>query len=206
MDISTGHINLFDLYGFAASHPKLVSGKDRDMADYGALVRSVVGQVPDDKPGWYLWGRFNSIGYWETIYFGKAGKKKTSSLRARIREELLDERAAIWASVYGIEPIQRQHESLYANGDQRQYRKMNAHFIAWISAMPLEETEIEIEEKVLIALYRPTMNIRRAEYPPHTQHTDAILRAIDSEIFGMTTPSVRAAARRSANAAAASGE
>jgi len=184
-NIETGHIDLFDIYKYVATHPSFVSGKNGDMLEYTRLVNQITKPIPKDKPGWYLWGRFNDVGFWETVYLGKAGNKKTSSLYARIREELLDERAAFWATIYGSEPTERQFQKIYKNKygpGTRSYRKKNIHFIIWVSATPVSEVEVKEEESVLISAYRPSINIQRHSYPMRSEHTDYIVKAIDLEI------------------------
>lgn len=185
MQLHSGHINIFPIYQFIAEHPNLVSAKNNDMRGYTALINKIVSGIPNDRPGWYLWGKFNNIGYWETIYLGKAGNNKTSSLRARLKEELLDERTAFWGTVFGVEPTVKQFRKIFGDkyGDHnRAYRKSGTHFIVWVSAALISEGEVKTEEHTLIALYRPASNIQRVSYPPHTQYTDQVLRAIDSEI------------------------
>lgn len=97
----TGHINLFGVYEFVATHPELV--RESKMKPYSDFAKGLVKAIPHAS-GWYLWGRFNDVGWWETIYLGLADKRKTASLRARILEELKDELVAFWATVYGYEP------------------------------------------------------------------------------------------------------
>jgi len=185
MQLHSGHINIFPIYQFIAEHPTLVSAKNNDMQEYTTLINKMVSAIPNDKPGWYLWGKFNNIGYWETTYLGKAGNNKTSSLQARLKEELLDERIAFWGTVFGIEPTMKQFRKIFGDkygNNTRAYRKNGTHFIIWVGATPILEDEVKTEEHTLIALYRPTSNIQRVSYPPHTQYTDQVLRAIDSEI------------------------
>jgi len=184
INLDSGHVNLFDIYKFVATHPKFVSGKNGDMGEYTKLVSAIVESIPK-QAGWYLWGRFNDVGFWETVYLGKSGNKKTSSLYARIKEELLDERNAFWATVYGSEPTERQFQKIYKNKygpGTRSYRKRNVHFIVWLSIDDITEEEIRAEEQTLITLYRPAVNIQRVSYPPHTRNTERILKSIDSEI------------------------
>jgi hypothetical protein len=69
-------------------------------------------QVPY-LPGWYLWRRFNDMGWWETVYLGKAGKQKTSSLHTRLYDEFREECIAFWSEVYGRKPMVKQHKKLY---------------------------------------------------------------------------------------------
>lgn len=188
-DIKTGHLDLFDIYKYVATHPNFVSGKNGDMLSYTKLVNGIVDHIPKDKPGWYLWGRFNDVGFWETIYLGKAGNKKTSSLYARIKEELLDERLAFWATVYGVEPTEKQFRKIFKNkygSNTRSYRKKNIHFIVWASASPISEDEVKEEEHVLISAYKPAINIHRITYPSRTKYTDRIIQAIDEEIQNIT--------------------
>ena len=188
MKLCTGHLNLFDVYRFVAAHPAFVSGKNGDMGEYTKLVNKIVESIPNNTPGWYLWGNFNDTGFWHTVYLGKAGNKKTSSLRARIKEELLDERAAFWATVYGSEPTERQFQKIFKNKygpGTRSYRKRNVHFIVWVAASVTEQ-EVKAEEAVLISAYRPAINIQRGSYPAPTRHTDGVVRAVDSEIASIT--------------------
>lgn len=188
MKIQTGHIHLFDIYKFVAEHPKFVSGKNGDMGDYTKLVNALVESIPT-KAGWYNWGRVNDVGVWETIYLGKSGNRKTSSLKARIKEELLDERMAFWATVYGSESTERQYQKIFKNKygpATRSYRKRNIHFIAWLAVDEISEEDIKAEERTLIMLYRPAVNIQRVSYPPHTANTQSILEAFDSEIGKIT--------------------
>jgi len=187
MKIQTGHIHLFDIYKFVAEHPKLVSGRGGDTTEYTRLVSKLVESIPA-QAGWYNWGRINDVGVWETVYLGKSGNRKTSSLKARIKEELLDERGAFWATVYGTEPTERQNRKAYGGRypGTRSYRKRNIHFIVWLSADEISEEDIKAEERTLIMLYRPAVNIQRVSYPPHTANTQSILEAFDSEIGKIT--------------------
>jgi len=189
-NIETGHIDLFNIYKYVATHPTFVSGKNGDMLEYTRLINQITKSIPKDKPGWYLWGRFNDVGFWETVYLGKAGNKKTSSLYARIREELLDERAAFWATIYGSEPTERQFQKIYKNKygpGTRSYRKKNVHFIVWFGASPLSESEVKEEESVLISAFRPAINIQRITYPARTKYTDQVIQAIDKEVSFITS-------------------
>lgn len=184
MNIQTGHLDLFDIYKFVARHPQFVSGKNGDMGEYSKLVGEITEPIPK-QAGWYLWGRFNDVGFWETVYLGKAGNLKTSSLYARLKEELLDERGAFWATVYGTETTERQYQKIYLNKygpGTRMYRKRNVHFIIWLGVDEISEEDIKAEEQTLITLYRPAVNIQRVSYPPHTENTELILKAIDREI------------------------
>jgi len=191
---NSGHIHLFDIYKFVAEYPKLVSGKDGDMHSYTKVVNQITQSIPV-KAGWYNWGHFNNVGFWETIYFGKTGNKKTSSLKARIKEEILDERGAFWATIYGSEPTEKQFQKMTKNkygSGVHMYRKSNTHFIVWVSADNISEEGVKREEEMLIALYRPSFNVqRKIKYPSHIHpHTKKILEIFDREIAKINNPRI----------------
>lgn len=186
MNFTTGHFNLFPVLNFVAEHPQMPGDGQGDPKGYLTLVSSLVNSVPQDKPGWYLWGRFNDIGWWETVYLGKAGNRKTSSLKRRIMDEILEERTAFWATVYGKEfaskMAAKQYNGRYNGSIPRSLRKCGAHFILWVAGSPVTEEEISREEKILIDIYRPTSNAQRIAYPERSPVTDQIIRLIDREI------------------------
>src|SRR5215469_12262869 len=108
MITTTGHFNLFPILEFACNHPIMPSPQNIELQkEYTNLLKEIAKDVPD-KPGWYLWGHFNDMGWWETIYLGKAGKQKTSSLYTRLYDELREECIAFWAEVYGREAMIKQ--------------------------------------------------------------------------------------------------
>ena len=63
--------------------------------EYGRLVVDLMTDVPNTS-GFYIWGNYQPNGLWRTIYLGKAGYGKTTGLKARLTEELKDERLCIW--------------------------------------------------------------------------------------------------------------
>jgi hypothetical protein len=182
----TGHFSLSPILDFAARTPNLpnhISGN----TDYRTLIKDVVADVPR-LPGWYLWGRFIEPNVWETVYLGKTGKLKTSSLRARIYEELLDECIAFWAAVYGAEPMFAQAHTIYSGKYdtqiRRSARKSGARIIAWIGVEDeIGEQEIVRQESFLIKSYAPTHNIMRGSHNgPHDDLTEQIKNRIDREL------------------------
>ena len=186
--ISTGHFDLFKIYSVVAGCPKFLFGRE-ELKIYSAVVNSIIENVPK-KAGLYLWGRFNDTGWWETIYLGKAGNKKTSSLQARLREELMDERALFWATIFGVEPTEKQFQKITKNkygSGIRTYRKKNVHFIIWASVDNASEEEIKKEEDILIDIYRPTQNAQRIRYPAKSEITEQLIRSIDDKIDAITS-------------------
>ena len=186
MKITTGHFNIFDILKFVAEHPLMPKRNVGEWKSYASLVSKLVHNVPDNQPGWYLWGRFNETGWWETIYLGKAGCQKTSSLQQRLKEELSDERVAFWATIYGREVATKLAHKLYSgkyvSNIQRSLRKSNTHFIVWLAYPGISESEINKEEDALIYFYRPANNARRKKYPEQSDFTEQIYRAFEEEI------------------------
>jgi len=181
MDFQTGHFSLFKIYEYVASHPKMHSGKTNEAKAYSNLISELINGIPTKKSGWYLWGRFNDIGWWETIYLGKAG-----NLSVRLYDELREECIAFWAFVYGKETASKQASKItngkYDGAIPRCLRKTGTHFIVWISGSELIEDDIKREEKALIERYRPSYNAQRITYPEQTSATKMIIELLDLEI------------------------
>ena len=76
MEITTGHFDIFNILKFVAENPTMPKRSVGEWKAYADLVSNLVSSVPDDKAGWYIWGKFNEVGWWETIYLGKSGNKK----------------------------------------------------------------------------------------------------------------------------------
>jgi hypothetical protein len=186
MEINTGHFNIFNILKFVAENPTMPKRNVGEWKNYAEIISDIVSNVPEDKPGWYLWGRFNEVGWWETIYLGKSGNKKTASLKARLREELSDERVAFWATIYGREVAtkiaHKLYKGKYTSNIQRSLRKSNTHFVIWLACSDLSEEEIVKEEGILIDVYRPANNAQRQEYPKQSSFTQKIIRAFDAEM------------------------
>jgi hypothetical protein len=190
MDITTGHFNLFPIFGFAANNPVMPNPSDRPLqAEYSTLIKSILTDIPS-LPGWYLWGKFNDMGWWETVYLGKAGKKKTSSLHTRLYDELREECIAFWAEVYGREPMVGQHMKFPGyekyGSPTRSLRKSGARIVIWVSADPISEEEIKRQEDLLIKAYRPTHNSARwNQREKHDDLTESIENAIEAKLMNI---------------------
>jgi len=186
MQFNTGSFNIFRIFDFVARNPQMPSSKVGNWKEYSTLINELVADIPSDKPGWYLWGRYNDIGWWETIYLGKAGNQKTSSLQQRLKDELLEERVAFWATVFGRETATKMQLKLYAGkyaeSIPRSLRKCGTHFIIWVAGDELSEIDINTEEKILIDMYRPAINAQRIQYPSKSRITEDVIRLIDREI------------------------
>jgi hypothetical protein len=113
------------------------------------------------KRGFYLWGFYNHQKFWVNVYFGMSEiGKKASDLRARILEELKDERAFIWREFYETGRIIN-FEPNYRKEVKRALRKAGATHIFWVAAPHLERETFEAVEYDLIEAMNPTGNRRR---------------------------------------------
>jgi hypothetical protein len=194
MTTRTGHFNLFPIFDFATDHVMMPSSANKaTQADYSKLINNTISDVPD-APGWYLWGRLNDMGWWETVYLGKAGKKKTSSLHTRLYDELREECIAFWAEVYGREPMIKQHtkqpNSQKYGPPTRSLRKSGSRIVIWIAVDDdISEDEIKRQEDLLIKIYRPTHNAARwNQDAKHDENTEYIEQAIENELRSLITP------------------
>jgi len=182
--VHSGFFTLYPLLDFVAQNPSLppflAKTDRRGGADFSKKIRSLLEQakVPADQGGWYLWGKFNDAAWWETIYVGKTGKGKTSSLHTRLFDELREEgTAALYASVYGWDAVvialrkrAKKHQTdggkdWFGTGGttQRGLRKRDTTFIIWVTAPEgLSDTDIREIERGLIHLYRPAFNSIRS--------------------------------------------
>ena len=193
MITKTGHFNLFPILNFAAGNPVIPYIKDRQsQAEYSKLIKATIADVPE-QPGWYWWGRFNDMGWWETVYLGKAGKQKTSSLHTRLYDELREECIAFWAEIYGSEPMLKQHKPItdkYGTAPTRALRKRGSQIVIWVAVEDeISEEEIKRQEDLLIKLYRPTHNAARwNQSAPHDETTQLIEQVVEAELQRLITP------------------
>ncbi|HSX35957.1 MAG TPA: hypothetical protein VLH84_03420 [Patescibacteria group bacterium] len=187
MKLQTGYFSLFQVFEFALGNPEMPSFKNKELqSQYSKLISNTIASVPS-LPGWYLWGKFNDMGWWETVYLGKAGKAKTFSLHTRMYDELREECIAFWAEVYGREPIIKQDRKLYDDKHRdstRSLRKSGSRIVLWIAVEdPISEAEIKRQEDFLIKLYRPTHNAARWNASAeHDYLTREIEQAIEDEL------------------------
>jgi hypothetical protein len=120
-----------------------------------------------------VWGEFDPRKYWHSIYLGKAGlggRKKL--LRARITEELKDERFALWRSVFTEKDLNKLGPLVNKGGEvawkrnierdtKRAFRKAGATHIIWAPTSNLDNHNVRRLEAELIEALNPTENIQR---------------------------------------------
>ena len=187
--LQTGHFNLFPILEFASTHPIMPSHRDKALQkEYAKLLKNISEGVPE-LPGWYLWGRFNDMGWWETVYLGKASKGITSSLHTRLYGEMREECIAFWSQVYGREPMIKQQVKLYDGrwNPTRSLRKTGSQMVIWVGVNEtISEFEIKRQEDFLIKMYRPTHNAARWNLSAaHDEFTEQIETAIENELHNL---------------------
>jgi hypothetical protein len=181
----SGHFNLFPLLNEVAQKPEAPKmGHENRVGNrwYQVAIKKILddAKVPEHS-GWYMWGNFNDAAWWQPLYIGKASRSdKWRGLYDRLLDELREESAAIFATVYGRDAtttvvrdrLNAWHKKTgkdwvrQGEGIQRALRKTGSTFIVW-AASPAKITEEEIKdvEGALIHHYRAGFNVKR----PHRQ-------------------------------------
>lgn len=172
-------ITLRELYYFVLEKDKRGEGlKGTSPAGklFGKIATEVVKDIPE-KQGFYLWGTYDRNKLWRNIYLGKAGKGKTASLKARILEELKDERGIFWRSHFTKEQILNMGESNYSNmwkkyrnHWERAIKKEGSTHILWVHLPDINNVDVEKIESDLIETLNPIANIKRPS--PHSDLQD----------------------------------
>lgn len=204
MEKETGHFNLFPLLTYVAEHPALPSILDKGKKSKSISYQTEVGKLLKNadvpkKGGWYVWGRFNDAGYWESIYVGMTSLGKTSNLRARLSDEFKNENISIFATVYGRYWITAEAKKMYKKHFkrgkrdytaeiERSLRKTGTHFVMWTVAPEgmTEKKDIKLVETALINIFRPGFNMKRQKIDPKALYEDSkvypIVIALEKEI------------------------
>jgi len=187
MNLKSGHFHLFSLLEFAANNPIMPHrGNKSVQSEYATLLNSTISQVPE-LSGWYLLGRLNDKGLWETVSLGKSVKQKTSSLHTRLYDVLREECIAFWSEVYGREPMVLQHKKIYEekyNSNSRSLEKSGSRMIIWVASEDsISGKDVERQKQLLINIYRPTQNPIHVNFDiPDYEMTTALVKAIEEEL------------------------
>jgi hypothetical protein len=151
-----------------------------------------------DCQGFYAWGFYEKSGLWRTIYVGKAGFGKTASLKARITEELKDERAFVWCGKHtGLnrDDCKKIWQSYYPastvskvpeNHIERSLRKIYTTHIVWAIVPNLSNDNVRLVEADLIETLNPSANFQRSA--PHYGFLDTtidVIRAFKQRIHDL---------------------
>ena len=150
---------------------------------YGKECKECVkGAAPSQ--GIYLWGYFESNGLWKNVYLGKAGRGKTTNLRARILEELKDDRRFAWSHVWGEADLRSRVMKIYARrrdtvgrNFELALKRRGARRIVWAAAPNLDNKSLVRVESDLIEAINPSANQQRPS-PSSTWQEDT------NQIFG----------------------
>jgi hypothetical protein len=174
VQLCAGIVSLQRLHEFARRHATggPLNGRSVVGREYGRLAGEITREIADEH-GFYLWGAYDRRGFWQNLYLGKAGYGATAHLRARLVEELRDERAFLWYSLLTpseINALGRQFYprmwTSYSRGEERKRRKAGATHIVWVAAPALDNRQVLDVEADLIETLNPSANLRRP-VPPH---------------------------------------
>jgi hypothetical protein len=191
--MNSGIVSLEPLHEFVRLHPgpEALDGNSKIGRKYGQLAFDVTRSI-ETSPGVYLWGAYDQGGFWKNIYVGKApsGKTpsgKTAKLKARILEELKDERCCLWHAVLTetqlMDARARYYGSRYEYEWLRSFRKAGATHIAWVSYPEVSNHAVQNIESDLIELLNPSGNLERRVTPPTVQqHTLAVVGHLRSQV------------------------
>jgi hypothetical protein len=199
--MESGLLNLTELYAFVRKHhaqatqAMQINRHSPLGEEYSDICRKKVAGIPIMR-GLYLWGFYNRNGFWTNIYIGKAGLKKTASLRNRIFKELTAERACIWREVLSTEELERVGQEIhprmwhkYIHRWNNAFEKSGSTHIAWIALPETYEANIEPIENDLIEAMNPTGNRKRTQ-PPEQFRDDT------KRVFGRFREIINANANR----------
>ena len=163
-------ISLEGLYRFVSEHPTNAAllPNSPERRRLFRLAADLTSSIPEE-PGFYLWGRFETNRLWRNVYLGKSGRGRTASLRARVREELKDEAAFLWAPVLSGRVIRAGCPDRYGASTDRALRKTGCSHIVWFADPALADIDIPDIEADLIETMAPGANVIRPTPPPEPQ-------------------------------------
>lgn len=175
MNIISGIMPLEPLHQYVKNqdpHGRSLHGKSHDGRIYGKHAKALTEQIAEMR-GFYLWGTFGTEGKWKNIYVGRSRIGKTSHLRARVLEELKDEKHFLWRSIYSEDElltIGRQHYPdmwfRYRNHWILALEKTGTTHIAWTATPDLTDEQVHDIEPYIIKELNPTANKKRPPTPP----------------------------------------
>jgi hypothetical protein len=156
----SGTIRFDDLLEHVRNHPEIPHKEEGSFAQFKSIYEHLVNGV-DDVPGWYAWLEPKGLNL-TIVYIGQSQTRKTASLRARIREEFLDEFVALWATIWDaasvVDTLDRKYGGKYTTPIKRAARKAGADRIIWFGKPGLSDQQLDVIEHALIAKYDPRAN------------------------------------------------
>ena len=169
-------VSLRELYKHLHEYPHRdhLDGRSSIARAYSRVALRAIANV-DPQRGFYLWGCYEPRGLWRNLYLGKADSGKTANLRARILEELRDERIALLRTLFTKDEIWTASAQIYATmwhkylkHGERAIQKAGATHIVWVSTPNIKDDVREIEAD-LIETLNPSANILRPVPPSRLQ-------------------------------------
>jgi hypothetical protein len=168
--LPSGVVPLLDLYEHVKGD-KAGEGL-RGASKAGRAYNVVAQRLAQDIATWqgfYLWGAYDDKCRWVNIYLGKAGYGKIANLRARVLEELKDERSFAWRTVLTEDELLKIGEQYYPAMWEKQYRtdrfrhfrKAGTTHIVWVATPDLDNQNVGGVESDLIETLNPAANISR---------------------------------------------
>ncbi len=161
------HIEFKKLFGFIRQHPEIPHKQnDKEVfAPFQELYLQLVKTV-SDIPGWYAWSKSPRDSEKPVIYIGQSQTRNTSSLRARLKEEFLDEYVALWATVHGDKSVQILIKKYpqYRTDILRSARKAGSTHIVWFGETGITDDQLNFVEHKLIVIVKPPANKRKPKY------------------------------------------
>jgi hypothetical protein len=180
-------ISLRPLYRFIQKHEadylEMLNLKKDLGSKYSKKCECLTGQREEDcegrtdkieeVQGIYVWGAFDSRKYWRSIYLGKAGLGDTKKLlRARVTEELKDERCCLWRYVLSESELLKAGPLVHIGGMEswnkyiekqwkRSLEKAGTTHIIWAPTSKLDNHAVRRLEAELIEALNPKANIQR---------------------------------------------
>jgi len=183
--MKSGLIILDSLYGFVSQNRDVPHRtKDRTVyLSYKKLVLDLLTNVPKD-PGWYAWFKRSNVP--PPIYIGQSSIGKTSSLNARLEEELLEEYVAFWSFVddTAADKLKAKYGGKYSQ--VRAMKKRGSDSIVWIAFPSARRGTLDIIEHKLIWDLKPSANNDRRDYSDIVHENYNEVRSIMERAF---TPS-----------------
>ena len=158
--MQSGNISFDRLFDYIKIHAEIPHKDEPAFSGFKDLYLQLVKGVAD-MPGWYAWIK-NTNGSSKSIYIGQSQTRKTASLRARLKEEFLDEFVALWATAWDpnevVNTLDNKYRGKYTTLIKRSARKAGATHIVWFGRRGLSDAELNVIEHALIAKYNPPAN------------------------------------------------
>lgn len=160
-----GYISFDRLFQYIKGYTEIPHKDDAVFTGYKNLYLQLIVNVADIS-GWYAWVKIQSNVKKQVVYIGQSQTRNTSSLKARLKEEFLDEYVALWATIHGQKSVETliKKYSQYETGIIRAARKSGSTHIIWFGQTGLTDDQLNYVENKLIEIAKPLANKRKPKY------------------------------------------